>query len=398
MTQIHFTLDMKELQDLISHSASDQGTKILLTKLLNQVMEIQRDAYCQVSQYERSSERTAQRNGYYERELTTRVGTLDLRVPRTRDGEFSPDIFERYQRNEKALVSTMLEMYVSGVSTRKVGAIVETLCGKRVSKSYVSSITKLLDEDVRNFKKRPLNKKIPFIMTDVIYIKVREDRRVKSKAVHIAIGVDDKGFKTILGFMISDSESEDSWSEFYASLIDRGLSNVEMVISDAHQGQVNAIQKSFTSAVWQRCQVHFIRNVMDRLPKKNTESIRNDIKNLFRIQDIEAARSVKDILLDNNFEKYEKMCDCLDSGFEDAFQFCSIAETRYNRLKSTNLLERLNQEIRRRERVIRIFPNQESADRLIGTMLLDLDEEWQTNTRRYIDYTDETKQWLNKAH
>lgn len=139
MTQIHFTLDMKELQDLISHSASDQGTKILLTKLLNQVMEIQRDAYCQVSQYERSSERTAQRNGYYERELTTRVGTLDLRVPRTRDGEFSPDIFERYQRNEKALVSTMLEMYVSGVSTRKVGAIVETLCGKRVSKSYVSS-------------------------------------------------------------------------------------------------------------------------------------------------------------------------------------------------------------------------------------------------------------------
>ena len=137
---------------------------------------------------------------------------------------------------------------------------------------------------------------------------------------------------------------------------------------------------------------------MDRLPKKNTESIRNDIKNLFRIQDIEAARSVKDILLDNNFEKYEKMCDCLDSGFEDAFQFCSTAEPRYNRLKSTNLLERLNQEIRRRERVIRIFPNQESADRLIGTMLLDLDEEWQTNTRRYIDYTDETKQWLNKAH
>lgn len=170
-------------------------------------------------------------------------------------------------------------------------------------------------------------------------------------------------------------------------MIDRGLKDVEMVISDAHQGQVNAIQKCFTDSVWQRCQIHFIRNVMDRLPKKNTEDVRKELKDLFRIHDIEAARVTKMKIL-NKFEiKYSSMCECLDSGFEDAFQFTATESTRYNRLKSTNLLERLNQEIRRRERVIRIFPNVQSAERLIGSMLIDIDEEWQTCYKRYIEYT-----------
>lgn len=225
------------------------------------------------------------------------------------------------------------------------------------------------------------------MMTDVLYIKVREEHRVKSKAVHIAIGVDSKGFKNVLGFMISNSESEASWALFYNTMIDRGLKNVEMVISDAHQGQVNAIQKCFTDSVWQRCQIHFIRNVMDRLPKKNTENVRNELKDLFRIHDIEVARVAKKKILNKFEEKYPSMCECLDSGFEDAFQFTATNSTRYNRLKSTNLLERLNQEIRRRERVIRIFPNVQSAERLIGSMLIDIDEEWQTCNKRYIEYT-----------
>ena len=225
------------------------------------------------------------------------------------------------------------------------------------------------------------------MMTDVLYIKVREDHRVKSKAVHIAIGVDSKGFKNILGFMISNSESEASWALFYNTMIDRGLKNVEMVISDAHQGQVNAIQKFFTDSVWQRCQIHFIRNVMDRLPKKNTEDVRKELKDLFRIHDIEAARVAKMKILNKYEIKYPSMCESLDSGFEDAFQFTASDSTRYNRLKSTNLLERLNQEIRRRERVIRTFPNVQSAERLIGSMLIDIDEEWQTCNKRYIEYT-----------
>src|SRR5690625_672828 len=387
MTQIHFTLDKVELQELIANSGANEASQLILMKLFNELMERQRDDYCNVDPYERGDSRNAQRNGYYQRDLTTRVGTLNLRVPRTRDGKFSTDIFERYQRNEKALVSTMLEMYVSGVSTRKVGQVVETLCGKKVSKSYVSSITKLLDEEVYKFKQRRIDKKIPYLMTDVLYIKVRENRRVVSKAVHIAIGIDSKGFKNIIGFMISDSESEETWKVFYQSMIDRGLTNVEMVISDAHQGQVNAIQKSFTESVWQRCQVHFLRNVMDKLPRKNTQEIRDEIKHLFRINDIDAARLYKDKIIEKHSDKYEKMCDCLDEGFEDSFQYIASSSTKYNRLKSTNLLERLNQEIRRREKVIRIFPNVESAERLIGSMLIDIDEDWITSTRRYIEFT-----------
>ncbi|NLJ18429.1 IS256 family transposase [Globicatella sulfidifaciens] len=387
MTQIHFTLDTNELQELISNSGADDASKLILTKFFNQLMENQRDEYCNVSPYERDEKRISQRNGYYERELTTRVGTLTLNVPRTRDGAFSTDIFERYQRNEKALVTAMLEMYVTGVSTRKVGKIVETLCGKHVSKSYVSSITKILDKDVEEFRTRRIDKEIPYLMTDVIYIKVREERRVVSKAVHIAIGVDSKGFKNILGFMISESETEETWSTFYQSMIDRGLSKVLMVISDAHKGQVNAIQKTFTDSVWQRCQVHFMRNVMTKLPKKNTQAVRTDIKNLFKINDIDAARIAKENIIKEYEASYPNMCTCLDDGFEESFQYTASEKTRYNRLKSTNLLERLNGEIRRREKVIRIFPNVESATRLIGAILKDMDEEWVTSTRRYIEYT-----------
>lgn len=343
MTQIHFTLDSTELQDLISNSGADEASKLIMIKLLNALMEKQRDEYCQVESYERTDNRVSQRNGYYERTLTTRVGSLKLEIPRTRDGQFSTDIFERYQRNEKALVATMLEMYVTGVSTRKVGAVVETLCGKHVSKSNVSSITKLLDEEVAAFKSRRIENEIPFVMTDVLYIKVREDRKVKSKAVHIAIGVDTKGFKNVIGFMISDSESEETWALFYKSMIERGLLHVQMVISDANQGRVNAVQKCFTKSVWQRCQVHFLRNVLDRLPKKNTEIVRSEIKDFFRIHNIDVAREAKDQLIKKHESNYENMCKVLDWGFEDAFQFTACANTRYNRLKSTNLLERLNQ-------------------------------------------------------
>lgn len=251
----------------------------------------------------------------------------------------------------------------------------------------MSSITKLLDEDVKEFRKRRIDKDIPYLMADVLYIKVREEGRVVSKSVHIAIGVDSKGFKNILGFMISDSETEETWSTFYQSMIDRGLSNVQMVISDAHKGQVNAIQKSFTDSTWQRCQVHFIRNVMAKLPKKNTQDVRSDIKNLFRINDIDAARITKDKIISQYEETYPNMYTCLDEGFEESSQYMTSANTRYNRLKSTNLLERLNEEIRRREKVIRIFPNVDSATRLIGLMLIDIDKDWVTATRRYIEYT-----------
>ena len=351
-------------------------------------MEEQRTEYIQATKYERSDKRVSQRNGYYEREWTTRIGTLDLMVPRTRDGKFSPSIFERYQRNEKALLTSMLEMYVSGVSTRKVSQIVQELCGKSISKSFVSDLTKQLDPMVKAWQDRSLSEtSFPFVMVDVLYIKVRQEHRVVSKSCHIALGITAEGEREIIGLMIQNGESEETWSAFFDYLQSRGLHGTELVISDAHPGLTLAIRKSFAGVSWQRCQVHFMRNILSSVPKKASKPFREAIKTVFRYTDIHLARAAKNELLDTyaNHKKYAKACQKLDEGFEDAFQYTVIGKG-HSRLKSTNLLERLNQEVRRREKVIRIFPNEASANRLIGAILTDLHEEWMSSSRKYIQF------------
>ena len=351
-------------------------------------MENQRTEYIQADDYERSESRQSQRNGYYERDFTTRVGTLELKVPRTRDGEFAPTVFERYQRNEKALLASMLEMYVSGVSTRKISKIVEELCGKSVSKSFVSSLTEQLDPMVNEWQNRSLSgTNYPYLMTDVLYIKVREDHRVLSKSCHIAVGITKDGDREIIGFMIQNEESDDTWSIFFDYLKERGLQGTELIISDAHKGLVSAIRKSFTNASWQRCQVHFLRNIFSSIPKKNSKPFREAVKAIFKFTDIELARIAKNALVGEYIDqsKYTKACETLDNGFEEAFQYTVIGNG-HNRLKSTNLLERLNQEVRRREKIIRIFPNRTSANRLIGAVLMDLHDEWLSSTRKYIKF------------
>ena len=388
MTQVHFTLNSEEVQNIIERSVNDDVSKKILTTVFNQLMENQRTEYIQANAYERSECRQSQRNGYYEREFTTRVGTLDLKVPRTRDGEFSPTVFERYQRNEQALLASMLEMYVSGVSTRKVSKIVEELCGKSVSKSFVSSLTEELDPMVNEWQNRSLSgRNYPCVMTDVLYLKVREDHRVLSKSCHIAIGITEDGEREVIGFMIQNEESEDTWSIFFEYLKERGLQGTELIISDAHKGLVTAIRKSFTNASWQRCQIHFLRNIFTTIPKKNSKPFREAVKAIFKFTDIDLARAAKNRIVDDYIEqpKYKKACESLDSGFEDAFQYTVIGNG-YTRLKSTNLLERLNQEIRRREKIIRIFPNRASANRLIGAILMDMHEEWLSSTRKYIKF------------
>ena len=388
MTQVHFTLNSEEVQNIIERSVNDDVSKKILTTVFNQLMENQRTEYIQADAYERSKSRQSQRNGYYEREFTTRVGTLDLKVPRTRDGEFSPTVFERYQRNEQALLASMLEMYVSGVSTRKVSKIVEELCGKSVSKSFVSSLTEELDPMVNEWQNRSLSgRNYPYVMTDVLYLKVRENHRVLSKSCHIAIGITEDGEREVIGFMIQNEESEDTWSIFFEYLKERGLQGTELIISDAHKGLVTAIRKSFTNASWQRCQIHFLRNIFTTIPKKNSKPFREAVKAIFKFTDIDLARAAKNRIVDDYIEqpKYKKACESLDSGFEDAFQYTVIGNG-YTRLKSTNLLERLNQEIRRREKIIRIFPNRASANRLIGAILMDMHEEWLSSTRKYIKF------------
>lgn len=331
----------------------------------------------------------SQRNGYYARELTTRVGTLELKVPRTRDGMIAPAVFERYQRNEKALLASMLEMYISGVSTRKVSQIVEELCGRSVSKSFVSSLTNQLDPLVQEWENRTLKEtSFPYLMIDVLYIKVRENQCILSKSCHITIGITNEGTREILGFMIQNEESASTWAHFFEHLKKRGVVSPKLVISNAHKELISAIQQSFTQSSWQRCQVYFIRNILSVVPKKDSTSFRSSVKALFKFTDIQLARSAKQALLMEYAEKpkYKKACQALDNGFDDAFQYTVVGQT-HNRLKSTNLLERLNEEVRRREKVIRIFPNEASANRLIGAVLMDIHENWLDSSRKYIEWS-----------
>lgn len=282
----------------------------------------------------------------------------------------------------------MLEMYVSGVSTRKVSQIVEELCGKSVSKSFVSSLTTQLDPIVKEWQNRTLTgTKFPYLMVDVLYIKARVEQRVLSQSCHIAIGITEEGDRQIIGFMLQNEESHETWSNFFNYLKNRGLSGIKLVISDAHKGLVSAIQTSFTHASWQRCQVHFMRNILSTVPKKGSKPFREAVKAIFKFSDIHLARKAKQALLEEYADqvKYQKACRTLDEGFEDAFQYTVLGKS-HNRLKSTNLLERLNEEVRRREKVIRIFPNTASANRLIGAVLMDVHENWISSPRKYIQF------------
>ncbi len=396
MAQVNFTLKLEDIPAIIKESGANELSKQLLTTIFNQLMINQRDEYIQVDDYVRNDKRVFQRNGFYDRDYMTRIGSLELQVPRTRDGLFSTDIFERYQRHEKALIASMLEMYIRGVSTRKVTKIVEELCGKSVSKSFISSLTSQLDDQVQTFLNKKFEVNYPFLFSDVLYIKVRENQRVVSKAFHCVLGINCEGGREVLGFDISDSESKESWRAFYEDLIKRGLKGVKLVTSDAHRGEIEAIKECFTGAGWQRCQVHFMRNVFNHLPKKNTQVVRSELKALFKMTNIQAARTLKNQLVDRYSEQYTAMVETLDNGFEDSFQYCSIEETNYSRLKSTNMLERVNEEIRRREKVIRIFPNEASALRLIGTILIDINDEWIGSNRQYISFSEQTKNWLKE--
>ncbi|WP_344914204.1 IS256 family transposase, partial [Amphibacillus indicireducens] len=248
--------------------------------------------------------------------------------------------------------------------------------------------TEQLDPMVKAWQDRSLkDKAYPYIMTDVLYIKIREDHRVVSRSCHVAIGITKDGEREIIGFMIQNNESDETWSTFFEYLKSRGLHGTELVISDAHKGLVKAITKSFTNATWQRCQVHFMRNILSKVPKKNSKPFREAVKAIFKFTDIDLARTAKNQLIHDYMDKpkYSKACETLDEGFEDAFQYTVVGKG-HARLKSTNLLERLNEEVRRREKVIRIFPNRASANRLIGAVLMDRHEDWSSSSRKYIQF------------
>jgi putative transposase len=268
MTQVNITINLEDLKEKVENSPLESPVKASLTLLLNSLMEKERDEYINALSHERKEGRNGYRNGYYDRELITGTGSLKLRVPRTRDGEFSTTVFKKFQRWEQALIVSMMEMVVNGVSTRKVTKIVEELCGKSISKSFVSELTKSLDPIVNDWRNRPLNTLYyPYIYVDAMYIKVRENDKVVSKGVHVACAVNENGHREIIGLQISHAESTESWSSFFEYLKSRGIQSPKMVISDAHAGLVKSIKQSFLGTSWQRCCVHFLRNIIGTLPK-----------------------------------------------------------------------------------------------------------------------------------
>lgn len=376
MAQYKITIDEQDLHQLFSQ---DQGMARLVEKVINKILEVEVTEKLRAGPYERSEDRQGYRNGYRVREMKTRVGTLELAVPRTRDGNFSSELFSRYQRSEQALVLALMEMVINGVSTRKIKRVTEELCGISFSKSTVSDLCKALDPVVTAWNERDLDElAYPFVIVDAMYLKIRKNGRVLSQAALIAIAVNEQGYREVLGIKIGDSESEATWSEFLTWLKGRGLKGVEMITSDDHGGLVKAIHRHFQGVSWQRCQTHFKRNILDNCPKSLQGELRPRLKLIFDAPDLGTARGLLADVLEHFTEKAPKAMECLENGFDDAAVIMALPEPYRRRLRSTNILERLNQEVRRRERVIRIFPNAESAIRLLGALLMEQDEIWST--------------------
>jgi len=383
MAQYQITVDSQLLHQLFLSNSQDAGVAKLLESVLNQVLQAQATEQLGAEPYERTEERQGYRNGTYPHQLTTRVGTITLRVPRIRGGKFSTELFARYKRSEQALVLALMEMVVNGVSTRKVAQITEELCGTEFSKSTVSELCKRLDPIVTAWNNRPLDNPFPFVIVDALVLKVREDGRVRSRGVLVGIGVNTDGYREVLGLMLRDSESEVSWSEFFGWLKSRGLRGVDLIVSDDHGGLVRAIRRHFQGVTWQRCQTHFMRNILDVTPKALQDEMHSRIRAILDAPDLNTARLLLNQVLEAYETKAPKAMAILEAGFEDATAVLHLPEKYRKRLRTTNALERLNEEIRR-ERVIRIFPNRESAIRLIGALLMEIDEKWASG-RKYLD-------------
>lgn len=389
MTDYEINIPSGVLSSLLSEK---NGLATLVEAVLNQVLDAQASEQVGAQRYERSDERVAYRNGYRPRHLYTRIGPLTLRVPQMRDGQFSTEIFSRYQRSEQALVLSLMEMVVNGVSTRKVTKITEELCGATFSKSTVSQLCLALDGRVTAFNERELGA-FPFLIVDAMYFKAREGDSVQSRAAMVVSGVNPHGNREILGLRIGDSESEAFWLETFRWLKQRGLKEVRYVVSDDHSGLVNAARRCFQGAIWQRCQVHFMRNVLSHTSAKHKKEMGEGLKRIFSSDTAKDARHRFDELAERMEKKSSKAIDCLERGLEDSLAVMALPSKYRKRLKSTNMQERLIQEIRRRERVVRIFPNEASALRLMGALLAEIHEEWQG--RRYLDM-EELHEWATE--
>lgn len=374
MAQINITLSQDEVKQVLMGNR-EESLKFMLEKILNEIMKAESEEQLGAAKHERTEDRQDYRNGTRERNLTTRIGTLTLEVPRHRNEPFHTMVFENYKRSEASLIAAMVQMVIAGVSTRKVSKVVEELCGKEFSKSTLSELCKRLDADINAFRNQSLDGfDAPFVMLDATYFKAREDHRIVSKAFMIAKAIKSDGTREVIGFNVYDTEDNYSWNNFLDSLKDRGLSTVQMFISDSHKSIRRAIAKVYPDVAWQRCQVHFLRNILDEIPPKYRDGICTELRRMFTAKTIEEARKIKNEIVAEYESVAEKAMAILENGFEDSMTVMCLPEYMRIVLRSTNVLERLNRELKRRSDVIMVFPNTASVLRLMGAVTMEYSE------------------------
>jgi len=336
--------------------------------------------------HERSSERTTHRNGYRPRRWDKRLGTPELQVPKVREGGYLPSFIEHRKRSEQALISVIQEAVVKGVSTRKIESVLGEFGIAGVSAGQVSQLCSALDEKVRKFREGPLGE-IRYVWVDALYEKVRVDERIESMAVVIATGVNLQGRREVLGFDVIAAETEEGWTEFFKSLKERGLQGVKLVISDAHTGLKNAVRKVLKTE-WQRCKVHFYRNVLVHVPKRSQAEVSEAMKAVFVQRDKKSAETKAADLVRQFQMRFAKAMEIFEAGIDDVLSYLHYPQPHRVRISSTNPLERLNLEIRRRTRVIGIFPNTQACLRLIGMLLVEKNDDWLTDDKAYLTFDD----------
>lgn len=373
MAQLNITLNQEEILELLFQDQGE-GFRKILERSLNKILETESAEQLGAEPYARSEGRTDYRNGSRERSLKTRIGQITLEVPRHRNVPFKTMVFDNYSRSEGALITSMAEMVVNGVSTRKVTKVMETLCGTTYSKSTVSEVCKELDKAVKEFRERKLEGEYPFLTVDATYFKVRDHGRIISKALMIAYGTNTQGHREVLGFGVYANESSETWTDFFKELKKRGLTGILMITSDAHEGILNAIGKVFPTVPWQRCQFHFIRNITDKAPKKYQAGLRTELQEMFNSKSLEEARKIRDRIMNDYQDIAETAMKCLDEGFESSMTVMLLPTGIRKYYRTSNHIERLNKELKRRSKVIGVFPNEDSLLRLMGSVLIEWHE------------------------
>ena len=397
MAEVKINLDNPLVQSLLTGNIS--GLEEIIGKVLNAALDEKAKELIGADRYERTEDRKAYRNGYRTRWITTRLGKIQVRVPQLRGGEIDMESLKLMPKMERSLVLCLMEMYINGVSTRKVRKVMEPLCGENVSKSMVSRLCRELDKDVMSWNSRDLSEtEYPLLQVDALYVRVRSGHQVIKRALLVAVGLDEKGYRHILGLTVAAKESEETWHEFFTDLKQRGLRGVRFVISDKHEGLVSAADRSFPASSWQRCQVHFRRNVMAHVPPKRMKEVSEDLDRIFNASNVKDARTIIEDVMDKYQEEIPKVTEKLDEARDDILAIYVLPKKYWKRFRSTNMIERLNEEIRRMEKVVRIFPDDASVMRLIGSLLLEKDEDWSSG-RMYLDMKEyhENIPFLEKA-